>query len=83
VRKITYSDALWNLGEDDNAMRVLEELIPRAEAYGDLNNLSCTGQCRFLLAPRRGDFIKDRVYFERRHAFGSAERRGDRGQIVL
>ncbi len=79
--EITHSDALWNLGEDDNALRVLEELIPRAEAFGDLNNLGRALANAASYYARRGDFIKDRVYFERMLAV--AERRGDRGQIVL
>ncbi len=79
--EITHSDALWNLGEDDNALRVLEDLIPRAEAHGDLNNLGRALANAASYYARRGDFIKDRVYFERMLAV--AERRGDRGQIVL
>jgi tetratricopeptide (TPR) repeat protein len=79
--EITHSDALWNMGEDENALRVLEELIPRAEAYGDLNNLGRALANAASYYARRGDFLKDRVYFERMLAV--AERRGDRGQIVL
>ena len=79
--EITHSDALWNLGEDENALRVLEELIPRAEAYGDLNNLGRALANAASYYARRGDFLKDRVYFERMLAV--AELRGDRGQIVL
>lgn len=79
--EITHSDALWNLGEDDSALRVLEELIPRTEAYGDLHNLGRALANAASYYARRGDFNKDRVYFER--MLGVAERRGDRGQIVL
>lgn len=69
--EITHSDALWNMGEDDNALRVLEELIPRAEAYGDLNNLGRALANAASYYARRGDFIKDRAYFERMLAVAS------------
>ncbi|HEX6506951.1 MAG TPA: tetratricopeptide repeat protein, partial [Chloroflexota bacterium] len=79
--EITHSDALWNLGEDEDALRVLEDLIPRTEEAGDLHNLGRALANAASYYARRGDFMKDRLYLER--MLGIAERRGDRGQIVL
>lgn len=79
--EVTLSDALWGQGQDDDALRVLENLIPQAEAAGDLDNLGRALSNAAMYYQRRGEFDKDRLYHER--ALQVAERRGDRGQIVL
>jgi class 3 adenylate cyclase/tetratricopeptide (TPR) repeat protein len=79
--QVTRSDALWGLGQDDDALRTMEELIPRAEAAGDLTNLARALEYAGMYYARRGEFEKDRRYLER--MLGIAERRGDRGQMWL
>jgi tetratricopeptide (TPR) repeat protein len=59
----------------------MEELIPRAEATGDLDNLARALGTAATYYARRGQFDKDRLYLERMLAV--AERRDDRGQILL
>lgn len=79
--EVTRSDALLRLGQRDVAMQVMEELIPRAEAAGDLDNLARALGTAATYYARRGQLDKDRLYLERMLAV--AERRDDRGQIVL
>jgi len=79
--QITRSDALWLQGQRDDAQRVLEDLIPQAERTGDLDNL---GRALSNLAgyyADRGELDKEREYHQRQMEV--AERRGDRGQIML
>jgi class 3 adenylate cyclase/tetratricopeptide (TPR) repeat protein len=79
--QVTRSDALWGLGQDDDALRAMEDLIPQAEAAGDLTNLARALEYAGMYYARRGEFEKDRRYLER--MLGIAERRGDRGQMWL
>ncbi|GAC1323698.1 MAG: AAA family ATPase [Chloroflexota bacterium] len=79
--EVTRGDALWRVGKEEEAIRVLEQIIPRAEAASDLSNLTrALGNAAGYHA-RRGEFAKDRIYHER--MLDIAERRGDRGYIVL
>jgi tetratricopeptide (TPR) repeat protein len=79
--EVTRADALWGMGQGDEALQVLEELIPRAETAGDLTNLArALGNAAKYYA-RRGDFSKDRDYHTR--VLSIAEKQGDRGQIIL
>lgn len=79
--EITRSDALWELGQDEDALQVLEEVIPKAEAAADLHNLvRALGNAANYYAGR-GDLERDRLYQQR--ALELAERRGDRGQMLL
>lgn len=79
--EVTRNRALWGLGEVDDALEEMEDLIPRAEAAGDLDNLvRALGMAASYYA-RKGEFEKDRLYHLR--MLEVAERRGDRGQIVL
>jgi tetratricopeptide (TPR) repeat protein len=78
--EVTRADALWKLGREDEALRTLEDVIPRAELAGDLMNLARALSNAADLYSRRGELAKDRWYLER--AQEVLERRGDRGQIV-
>ena len=79
--EVTRSEALWRLGQSDEGLHVIEELIPRAEAANDLNNLMrALGNAANYYA-RRGELDKDREYHLRRLEI--SERRGDRGYMVL
>jgi tetratricopeptide (TPR) repeat protein len=79
--EVTRGDALWRLGERDAALQVMEELIPRAEAAADLDTLArALGNAATYYAGR-GELEKDRSYLER--SLSVAERRGDRGQMIL
>jgi class 3 adenylate cyclase/tetratricopeptide (TPR) repeat protein len=79
--EITRTSALWELGQEEDALRSIEDVIPRAEAAGDITNLSLAWGYAAIYYARRGEFEKDRTYHER--ALELAERRGDRGQTVL
>jgi tetratricopeptide (TPR) repeat protein len=79
--EITRSDALLRLGQRELAMLIMEDLIPRAEAAGDLDNLARALGTAATYYAGRGQLDKDRLYLERWLAV--AERRDDRGQIVL
>lgn len=81
MAEILRTEALWELGEDEEALRTIEEVIPRAEAAGDVANLNLALTHAAVYYARRGEFEKDRLYHER--ALALAERRGDRGQTVL
>jgi predicted ATPase/class 3 adenylate cyclase len=78
--EISRSYALWELGQEDEALRVLEDVIPRAQDAGDMNTLARALNNTGVYYQRRGDLDKDRVYHER--ALEVHERRGDRGQII-
>ncbi|MGH2447684.1 MAG: ATP-binding protein, partial [Chloroflexota bacterium] len=75
------SDALWRLDRHDEALRTMEELIPRAEAARDLYNLALALGYMASYHARQGEMDKDRAYRARMLAI--SEKRGDRGQIVL
>jgi tetratricopeptide (TPR) repeat protein len=79
--EVTRYDALMRQGETDVAMQVMEHLIPRAEASGDLDTLARALGTAATYYARRGQFDKDRFYLERMLAV--AERRDDHGQIIL
>ncbi|MGH2442190.1 MAG: ATP-binding protein [Chloroflexota bacterium] len=79
--EVTRSDALWSLGQGDDAIRMMEEMIPRAEAAGDLDNLARALSNAADYYGWRGEFDKDRTYNER--MLEVAEQRGDRGYILL
>lgn len=79
--EVTRSDALWRLGQRDDALRGMEELIPRAEAASDLDTLARALANAATYHARRGEFDKDRLYLDR--MLTVAELRGDRGQMVL
>lgn len=79
--EVSRSSALWRVGEAEEALRVMEDVIPRAEAAADLDNLvRALGNAASYYA-RRGEFDKDRLYSGRMLAV--AEQRGDRGNILL
>ncbi|MBV9280761.1 MAG: AAA family ATPase, partial [Chloroflexi bacterium] len=79
--EVTRADALAGLGQLDDALKIVEDIIPRAEAAGDLTNLArALGNAAEYYA-RRGDFDRDRRYLERMLAV--SELRGDRGQILV
>lgn len=79
--EITRTFALWELGQDDDALHAIEDVIPRAEAAGDIANLTLALAHAADYYARRGEFEKDRRYHQR--ALQLAERRGDRAQTVL
>lgn len=79
--EVSRSFALWRLNQNDETLSLMEELIPRAEAAGDLTNLTRALSATSAVYARRGEFEKDRIYQER--MLQVAERRGDRGTIVL
>jgi class 3 adenylate cyclase/tetratricopeptide (TPR) repeat protein len=79
--EVTRADALWGLGQRDETLRMMEEIIPRAEAAGDLETLSRALGNTAQYYAQRGELTKDRHYHER--ALEVSERRGDRGYIVL
>jgi tetratricopeptide (TPR) repeat protein len=78
--EVSRSHALWELGQEDEALRVLEDVIPRAQDAGDMHTLARALNNTGVYYQRRGDLDKDRVYHER--ALEIHERRGDRGQII-
>lgn len=79
--EVTRSDALWELGQEEETLRVIEDLIRRAEAAGDLDNLARVLGNVADYHSRRGELEKDRLYQER--ALAVAERRGDRFYIAM
>lgn len=79
--EVTRYDALMRQGATDIAMQIMERLIPRAEANGDLDTLARALGTAATYYARRGQFDKDRLYLER--MLTVAERRDDRGQILL
>ncbi len=79
--EITQAAVLWRLGRQEETLRLVEELIPRAEAEGDLDNLGRALSNAAMYYGWRGEMEKDRVYHER--LLELAERRGDRGQMLL
>jgi class 3 adenylate cyclase/tetratricopeptide (TPR) repeat protein len=79
--EITRADALWYLGQQEETLRVMEDLIPRAEAAGDLDSLARALRNAALYSWQRGELEQDRSYHER--MLELAERRGDRSNLVL
>ena len=79
--EVTRSGALLRLGQRGVALQVMEDLIPRAEAAGDLDNLARALGTAATYYAHHGQLDKDRLYLERMLAV--SERRDDRGQIVL
>lgn len=79
--ELTRSDALWDLGREEESLHAVERLIPQAEEAGDLDNLTRALANAALYYGRRGDLERDRVYHERMLAL--ARRRGDLGYIVM
>jgi tetratricopeptide (TPR) repeat protein len=66
---------------DDEALREMERLIPRAEAAQDLHNLArALGNTASFYA-QRGELDKDHEY--RKRMLDVAERQRDQGQILL
>jgi tetratricopeptide (TPR) repeat protein len=73
--------ALLFLGRMEDAQRVLEEAIPRAEAVGDLDILRQVLTSVANVYGTRGELEQGRRYAER--ALEVAERRGDAAQVVF
>jgi predicted ATPase/class 3 adenylate cyclase len=79
--EITRGDALWRLGRQDETLRLMEDLIQRAESSDDIDNLTrALGNAARYYA-WRGELAKDRAYNER--MLEVAERRGDLAQTML
>ena len=79
--EITRVDALWQLGQQEETLRAIEELIPRAEAAGDLDSLGRALRNAAQYSWQRGELEQDRRYHER--VLELAERRGDRSNLAL
>jgi tetratricopeptide (TPR) repeat protein len=79
--ELTRSDALFDLGQEEESLHSVEKLIPRAEEAGDLDNLTRALANAAFYYSRRGDLERDRIYHER--MLELAERRGDRGHILM
>ncbi len=75
------SSALLALGRAQEALPVLQEVIPRAEAAGDLSSHTHALSHVALAYIQRGEFDAGRSYIER--ALAMAERRGDPAQIAF
>lgn len=75
------STALLTLGYSDEALPVLEELIPQAEELGDLSSHLHALNRATLAYIERGEFAKSRAYIER--GLAAAEVRGDIVQGAL
>jgi predicted ATPase/class 3 adenylate cyclase len=75
------STALLSLGRAQEALPVLQEVIPRAEAAGDLSSHTHALSHVALAYIQRGEFDAGRSYIER--ALALAERRGDPAQIAF
>ncbi len=73
--------ALLMLGRDEEALGVFAEVVPLAEAVGDLNSLCLALNNVASIYNAKGEFATSRPYLER--ALAVAERRGDPAQIVL
>jgi len=75
------SSALLALGRAQEALPVLQEVIPRAEAAGDLSSHTHALSHVALAYIQRGEFDEGRSYIER--ALAMAERRGDPAQTAF
>ena len=75
------SSALLALGRGQEALPVLQEVIPRSEASGDLSSHTHALSRVALAYIQRGEFEAGRGYIER--ALATAEKRGDPAQIAF
>ncbi|HEX6817621.1 MAG TPA: AAA family ATPase [Ktedonobacterales bacterium] len=75
------SSALLALGRSQEALPVLQEVIPRAEAAGDLSSHTHALSRVALAYIQRGEFEEGRGYIER--ALAVAQKRGDPAQIAF